>query len=312
MKLFSRNMRNTLVLIGAAIALLFFEGACSKNDVDNKIESPTPIENATPVTANKPQKVDLAEQPKEPSVKKCPKGMVRVPGGKVSVVFRGERWGGDFSQDAIIRSFCIDKYEASKPDATKEHPGKDKDLNLVGVQLDIPPAQSKKGVLPWASASYEWAKRSCYMAGKRLPTLAEWQMAYSGPDPHPWPWGDQWEPNTCWADNLPMKLYPTGACCYKICREDDCFTICDMVGGLSEWILDNWDTKCYGDDQVMIAGGPAHIPNNMPASQSPDPEKPGCWKFTSYSGDRAALHHHNRNSNSFDDGFRCAVSLEEK
>lgn len=309
--LFIRNKRIGFHLICVAIAAITFLQACTKQDPEKTTGSPTPSLSTPAASVGQPQKLDLAAQPKKPAVKKCPRGMVRVPGGKVSVVFQGERWGGNFSQDVTIRPFCMDKYEASRPDATKNHPGKGEKPVPTGVKLELPAAQSKKGVLPWSGASYSWAEQACSMAGKRLPTLTEWQMAYSGPDPYPWPWGDQWQANTCWANELPMKLYPTGECCYKICSDNDCFMICDMVGGVSEWVLDNWDTKCYGGEQKMIAGGAAHLIRTMPSGQAPDPDKPGCWKFTGYSADRTALHHHDKNSYNIDDGFRCAVSLEE-
>lgn len=62
-----------------------------------------------------------------------------------------------------LGGYCIDQYEASKPDATSGSAGSDTSR-----------ATSKPGVLPWVSVSQSNSKTYCSNAGKHLCTSAEW------------------------------------------------------------------------------------------------------------------------------------------
>jgi len=73
----------------------------------------------------------------------CPEGMEFVPGGVTEVVYSGERWGGTVYEEQWVDDFCMDRYEASQPDASKTSAG-----SWTGTG-PIPPAQSRSGVLPW-------------------------------------------------------------------------------------------------------------------------------------------------------------------
>jgi len=93
----------------------------------------------------------------------CPEGMVSV--------------------DSI---FCIDRYEASRPDATASSEGSDDSFAL-----------SRPGVMPWDHASTAQASAACQAVGKRLCTPAEWERVCRGPDDHEYCYGDQYDPTVC-------------------------------------------------------------------------------------------------------------------
>ncbi len=94
---------------------------------------------------------------------------------------------------AVGRQFCIDRYEASKPDATATSQGADSSR-----------AVSAKGVLPWRvyannslSEALGIARAACVASGKRLCTPSEWTRACRGPDDHEYSYGDEYEAATC-------------------------------------------------------------------------------------------------------------------
>lgn len=73
--------------------------------------------------------------------------------------------------------FCIDRYEASRPDATSVSAGTDNSI-----------AASRPGVLPWmvnpmTAAHLETFRAACEAAGKHLCTKEQWVAACTGPPP---------------------------------------------------------------------------------------------------------------------------------
>ena len=235
----------------------------------------------------------------------CPPDMVAVPGGEVTVVYQGNRWGGFARKKVRIDPFCIDAYEASQPDATAKSQG-----SWNSTKEDVPAPMSVKGVLPWTGISQSVAGKACAAAGKRLPTLAEWQAAYSGLDEKTWPWGDHFENRGC-RIGMEKGVYPAGGCCFEICRGRRCGEICDMAGNVSEWLGDFWDEKCFGKREVMIAGGSSAVGKDENNSQRRVSADPLCWRFSSYGQQRWGLHHHSPKAAFDDDGFRCALSLKK-
>jgi len=261
---------------------------------------------STPIST--PTKTPAVSIPAEGS---CPAGMALVPGGRVKVLYRGEQWGGSRVKEVDLEPFCVDIYEASQPDATARSMGSWRPFDPV------PPAASKPGVLPWTTLTWDKAAAACQAAGKRLLSLAEWQVAYSGTTGLLWPWGGAFQTNSCNAGGR-REVQPTGVCCFSVC-EGACYRICDMVGNVAEWVADYWNEECYGTEKTMVAGGSYNIDYVFPDTklpyhniQRPDPEHPGCWIMSSYSLDRSGVHGHSREAAVPDDGFRCARSIRFK
>jgi len=82
--------------------------------------------------------------------------------------------------------FCIDRYEASRPDATDILFGDDESK-----------ATSRPDVLPWFPVVKESAALACALAGKRLCTPGEFEMACRGPDASVYSYGDVYDPALC-------------------------------------------------------------------------------------------------------------------
>ncbi|MBN2192496.1 MAG: SUMF1/EgtB/PvdO family nonheme iron enzyme [Polyangiaceae bacterium] len=92
---------------------------------------------------------------------------------------------------AVGNAYCIDRYEASRPDATVTSQGTDGAI-----------AVSRPGVLPWmvsmmTSSDLRAFQDACVAAGKHLCSKDEWFAACSGPDNLPFVYGDTFDPETC-------------------------------------------------------------------------------------------------------------------
>jgi Sulfatase-modifying factor enzyme 1/Putative metal-binding motif len=81
--------------------------------------------------------------------------------------------------------YCIDKYEASRSDAS---------LSSVGSATDY---LSQPNVLPWAYTSLAIASSTCENAGKRLCTPEEWEVACKGPENTDYCYGNQYDAGKC-------------------------------------------------------------------------------------------------------------------
>jgi len=132
----------------------------------------------------------------------CPADMVQVPADPAL---------------GVDRAFCIDRYEASRADATADHPG---DVSDVAV--------SQPGVLPWYTTPMgpevvDLYEAACQAAGKRLCRLEEWVSVCRGPARTEYAFGDTFDPETCncvdtWcddycADHPEIPDCPTGTGC---------------------------------------------------------------------------------------------------
>lgn len=87
---------------------------------------------------------------------------------------------------AIKAAFCIDVYEASRPDATASSTGTNESW-----------ATSREGVMPWKVDDISEARAACEAAGKRLCTEQEWYTTCVGPADTTYPYGDDYNPTTC-------------------------------------------------------------------------------------------------------------------
>ena len=140
---------------------------------------------------------------------------------------------------AICGSFCIDTYEASRPDATEIYQGS-----------ETSHAVSKAGVLPWSNPSLTPAQAAtaCEAAGKRLCLPQEWAAVCSNVEQTLYVYGDTYDPAVCNSIDTHCDpvcgVYPD---CYRDCDSDyrilptgsfpDCtngFGIFDLSGNLWE------------------------------------------------------------------------------
>ena len=122
-------------------------------------------------------------------------------------------------------TFCIDIYEASRPDATADNPGS------TSTQ-----AASRPGVLPWASVGFGEAQAACISASKRLCSAFEWQSACQGAALTLYPYGNSYASDGCNGSNVPPLDGPTPSGQFEMCVSAD-GTI-DQSGNLEEWTSD--------------------------------------------------------------------------
>lgn len=166
-------------------------------------------------------RVDLGPQPDGKLPVSCPADMVRVAG-----------------------SFCIDTWEASRPDATVYSSGTD------GSR-----ATSRKGVLPWQVQSNAEAAQACDAAGKRLCTPAEWELACEGPAGTIYAYGNTYDGALCnGIDTFPdwqFHLMPTAS--FPACTNG--WGVFDMNGNLWEHVA--------GGSGATIRGGAFNCSDSM-------------------------------------------------
>lgn len=125
-------------------------------------------------------------------------------------------------------SFYIDRYEASRPDATSLAAG------LLEQRRCVTP-----GVLPWTSASHAEAANACSATGARLCTASELQSACEGGSSNVYPYGSSYEGLTCNGinyDGVPGGavnniLVPTGS--MPNCQSQS--GVYDLSGNAAEW-----------------------------------------------------------------------------
>ena len=131
---------------------------------------------------------------------------------------------------------CIDRYEASRPDAGYDDPGEE----------DVA-AQSVSGVLPWTDVSWFDARAACELAGKRLCFQDEWRLACSAGGTQEYPYGPAYSPLACNGfDYGALELLPTddlSGC------QGGYEGIFDLSGNAREWV-----DSCQ-DDECLTAGG---------------------------------------------------------
>lgn len=136
----------------------------------------------------------------------------------------------------IAETFCIDLFEASRPDATEGSAGSDASR-----------ATSRKGVLPWQVTSNAEAENACRAAGKRLCTPTEWELACKGPKKTTYGYGDSYEAKTCnGIDAFPeweFHLAPTGS-----------FTGCTNGWGVHDLNGNLWEHVAGGSEKTIRGG----------------------------------------------------------
>ncbi|MBU1241543.1 formylglycine-generating enzyme family protein [Myxococcota bacterium] len=86
----------------------------------------------------------------------------------------------------VESTYCMDIYEASRPDATLWSQGTDSSTPL-----------SRPDVMPWLNVSLQDAVDACSRAGKRLCTATEWEVACKGPTNTVYSYGDDYDTQIC-------------------------------------------------------------------------------------------------------------------
>jgi hypothetical protein len=159
---------------------------------------------------------------------------------------------------AVADAFCVDRYEASRVDATSSTAGSD-DSKAVSVA----------DVLPWRVEDNATAKAACTASGKRLCTAIEWQLACEGPDRTVYAYGDHYNPATCngidaFGSNA-HQLAPTGE--FKECTNE--WGVFDMNGNLWEHVADGTDQTVRGGAYNCLDSPTYHRCDYVPGSWTP-------------------------------------------
>lgn len=135
--------------------------------------------------------------------------------------------------------YCVDRYEASRPDATATSAGSDESR-----------ATSRVGVLPWFPVTLEVAMAACSGAEKHLCTAAQYQNACQGPDQTVYAYGDDYDPVICNSIDT-----------YCRCSTDSCAAIAECPY-----------PHCYNQPppgQSEPGGGCGATPHAMPTGSFP-------------------------------------------
>jgi formylglycine-generating enzyme len=158
----------------------------------------------------------------------------------------------------IEHRFCIDKYEASRPDATAGSEG-----------IDNAMATSRPGVMPWRVESNATAAAACRAAGKSLCTENQWFTACRGASKTAYSYGDEYNPSSCNGIDTYCFCAPGRICgnrkpcpypyCYDACGADfhlestghfptctNDYGVFDMNGNLWEHVLNGDETRVRG------------------------------------------------------------------
>ncbi len=180
--------------------------------------------------------VDYRCAPKPPSESfECPDDMVEVSG-----------------------AFCIDRYEASRPDADPYNYG-----------IDESRATSAFGVLPWRVESNAVASEACRGAGKRLCSASEWKIACEGPNHTVYGYGDTYRPNICnGIDSFGegnFHLIPTGS--FPDCTNE--WGAFDLNGNLWEHTADGSDATVRGGAYNCLDSATLHRCDYVPGDWTP-------------------------------------------
>jgi Cys-rich repeat protein len=158
----------------------------------------------------------------------------------------------------VADTFCVDVYEASRPDATAGDPGTDESI-----------ARSVAGVLPWRASGNAAALAACQAAGKRLCSPDEWALACAGPDHTTYAYGDAYQPTTCNGidtyGRTGFHLMPTGS--FPGCTNE--WGVFDMNGNIWEHVAGGTDMDVRGGAFNCSDSRTFHRCDYVPGSWTP-------------------------------------------
>ena len=129
-------------------------------------------------------------------------------------------------------AFCMDRYEASRPDATDVSPGQDNSM-----------ATSRLNVLPWYPVTKSTAAGACALAGKRLCKPDEFQTTCSGTGGTVYSYGNSYDPLICNSIDT-YCLCGSGSPCESVspCPYPHCYNAppagqTEPEGGCGSWMV---------------------------------------------------------------------------
>ncbi len=175
--------------------------------------------------------------------------------------------------------FCIDRYEASRPDATATNAGSESTT-----------ATSRVGVRPWMVLNNELAAGACEAAGKSLCSEEEWHQACVGPQGSNYSYGDDYSPDTC--NGIDKYCYCGSDCsdrdpcpfqgCYSECGASfgvdptgtnlgctNGYGVFDINGNLWEHVLGGNDMRVRGGAFNCLDSQALHRCDYVPGNWSP-------------------------------------------
>lgn len=198
--------------------------------------------------------------PADPSKTKCNLALPPDPPDPSDEVCNGldDNCDGQVDEDTseMVRitvgalDFYIDKYEASRPDATNNAPGTD-ETHLC----DLP------NRMPWTNASYDEAKAACSATGKRLCHITELEAACAGASNRSYPYAGAYNGANCnGIDATGSSAAPTGSFPNCVTPEG----VYDLSGNVAEW-SDKVEGATTGNpsyDIMALHGGSYLTPSN--------------------------------------------------